>query len=663
MSKRFKLVVCWSVMLVFLFTLCPLSAFATPEEADAVFYKGNIYTVDEKNPKAQALVVRGDKLIYVGSTEEASKWIGTGTKVVDLEGKTVLPGLIDAHLHFPGEGTKQLQIDAFWKPKQEILDAVAEEYRNAKPGEWIKGRGWNQEVWDPAVFPTKEDLDKVAPDIPVILTRTCGHATWVNSKALEIAGITNDTEDPVGGEILRDANGEATGILTDQAQPFVTQHVPDFSDRQYIEALQLASKEVLSYGLTTVHDLGSGFEMIDLMKQLYESGDLKVRLYTMARVPGRPTTEELLTGLGDILANKPEIGLYNNHLTVRCVKISSDGSLGARSAWMLEDYSDRTGHPGNGKFSDEEIYQIVKKVRDAGWQVAIHAIGDACNRQTLDAMEKVLKKQPMEDHRYRIEHAQIVALEDIPRFAELGVLPSMQTVHATSDKNMAEDRVGPERIKGAYAWRKFIDAGSIIPNGTDAAVELVNPYHGLFAAVTRQSRDEEPAGGWYPGECMTRMEALKSYTLWAAYSGFDEKIKGSLEAGKLADFVVIDRDYMTCPVNEIKDIQALMTVVGGEIVYERDSKAPTVIWQGLPVIFNTGPVNVGGHIYAPADRMIQTIGVPFAYELNGSGHLPKNATQAILVDGQGYLSVRYICEKLNYRVSWCKESNTISITK
>lgn len=529
---------------------------------DAVYVNGTVYTVDDKNPKATAFAVKGDKFVKVGSDAEVMALGGRRTEVIDLQGKTVLPGLIDAHIHFSGIGEAKMRLDAFWKPKQEILDSVAAAYKQAKKGEWIQGRGWNQEVWTPAVFPTKEDLDKIAPDIPVYLGRTDGHAAWVNSKALEIGGVTKTTPNPQGGEIIRDANGEATGVLIDTARALVSKHIPLLNKDRVLESLIRAQEELVSLGLTGGHDAGCDLAMIDMMKGLYESGKLYVRLNERLRIPDGST--ELHE---EFYAAGKQIGLYDNRLTVRGIKISVDGALGSRGALMLKPYSDRPDSVGVVRVPADRLYAQVKRARQAGFQVSTHAIGDGGNRMVLDAYEKVLKEMPDADHRWRIEHAQVVALEDIPRFAQLGIIPSMQTVHATSDKNMAENRVGPDRIKGAYAWRKFLKTGVVIPNGTDAPVELVNPFHGLFAAVSRQSRDGKPAGGWYPEEKMTREEALKSYTLWPAYAAFEEKIKGSIEEGKLADFVVIDRDYMTCGESEIKDIRALQTVIGGKSVY------------------------------------------------------------------------------------------------
>ncbi len=537
------------------------------EVADAIYHNGNVYMVNDTFETAQAFAVRNGKFIYVGNDEGALALAGEGTKVTDLKGKTVLPGIVEAHLHYPLLGQMLLQVQAHWKPKEEILDAVKAAYPPAKKnGEWIVGRGWNQEVWEGEAFPVKEELDAIAPDVPVVLRRTCGHAAWVNSKALEMAGITRDTANPQGGEIIKDADGEPTGVLIDTAMNLVTNLVPPFTEEQHRRALLAAQKELLGYGITTAHDLGSSMEMIQRMEKLYESGDLQIRLYVMGSSGGYGKADE--AAYNAFYEVGPRIGLYDNHLTVRAIKFFADGSLGARSAWMLEEYSDKPGHFGNPRYEDDQLYQLVLGARKAGFQASTHAIGDGANHQVLNVYQRVLKEIPEpQDHRFRIEHAQVVRLDDIPRFAQLGILPSMQSVHATSDKNMAEDRVGPERIKGAYAWRKFLDAGSILPNGSDAPVELVNPFHGFYAAVTRMDREGSPVGGWYPEEKMTREEMLRSFTNWGAYAGFEEDIKGSIEVGKLADFVVVDRDPMSCPEEELKDIHALTTAVGGKEVY------------------------------------------------------------------------------------------------
>lgn len=567
-NKKVKLIsilVCM-VMVIGIFTQI---GFAEPEKkiADSVYINGNIYTVDKKFSTATAFAVKDGKFIYVGEVSKVDKYIGKETKVYDLKGQTVIPGLIDSHLHYSGLGTALQQLDCFWKQKQDILGLVAEAYSKAQPGEWITGRGWNQAAWNPAAFPTASDLDAVAPDIPVVLTRVCGHALWANTAAMELAGIDKDgiTPDPVGGEIYRDpATNKPTGIFTDTAMTLVTKFKPASSDRQQIEALVLAQEQLFSLGITSARDAGTGLNTINKMKSLYDSKDLNIRLYVM--VSAGETA--------NYFYNQPaklRTGLYGDRLNIRSLKLMADGSLGARSAWMLEEYSDRPGHIGNGRMTDEEAYVLVKEAALHGFQVNTHCIGDAANRQFLNVYERVIKELKLKDHRFAIEHAQVVALSDIPRFAQLGVLPSMQFVHATSDKNMAEDRVGSERIKGAYAWRKMIDSGSIIPNGTDAPVELVNPFHGLYAAVTRMDRDGTPEGGWYPEECLTREEALKAATIWGAYAQFEEDSIGSIEVGKLADFVIIDKDLMKCPAAEIKDINAKLTVLNGEIVYQAES--------------------------------------------------------------------------------------------
>ncbi len=529
--------------------------------ADSVYLNGNIYTMQSKDFSASAMAISGQKLVYVGDDEGVQPYIGDNTKVYDLEGQTVIPGIGEAHLHFSGIGTALLAIDAFWKPKEDILAAVKAEADRLPDGEWITGRGWNQEVWPDGQFPTKEELDAVAPNNPVFLVRTCGHATWANSMAIELAGITKDTPDPVGGEILRKPNGELWGIFTDTAATPIRSLMPPYSNERLEEALLLAQEQLLSYGITSAMDAGTSINNINLIKKMYEEGKLKLRMYEY--VSSDEAEEYFKIG--------PEIDLYDGHLTVRGIKFFSDGSLGARSAWMLDDYSDRPGHVGNGRYTDDELYTLFKAAHDNGFQSAIHAIGDAANKQAIDAYESVLQESPNPNHRFRIEHFQIARLEDIERLADLGMIASMQFVHATSDKNMAEDRVGPERILGGYAWRKVLNAGAVLANGSDAPVEMVNPYHGLYAAVSRAgTSDGLPMGGWYPEETLTRYEALRAFTWGSAYAQFEEKVKGSLEVGKYADFVVIDKDYMNCAVDEIKDIEALMTVVGGEVVFEAE---------------------------------------------------------------------------------------------
>ena len=565
MQNRIHLqIIRFFLIVVILLTACSSTPPPNEEAASLVIQNAVIYTVDADFSKASALAIRGRYLVYVGDRAGVQAYIGPNTKVLDLQGRTVLPGIIEGHMHLPMLGENLLKIDAYWKPRQAILDAVAARAGELAPGEWILGFGWNNEVWEDKNYPTKEELDAVAPDHPVVLTRTDGHMIWVNSMVLELAGVTRESSDPQGGEILRDAAGNPTGCLTDTAMEPVTQRIPQLSNKRKKEALMKGQAHLLSLGITSLVNAGTTVGDIENMKALYRDGKLHIRIYAF-----------ISSAWGEALGDNEksyyyrgiETGLFDQRLTIRGVKLFADGSLGSRSAALFSDYSDRPGHRGNLIYSDEELYRLVKEARRNGFQVATHAIGDAAVNQVLNVYRRVLQEHPADDHRFRIEHYQVSTLDDIPRLAALGVIPSMQATHATSDKNMAENRIGVERMKGAYAWRTIIDSGSIIVNGSDAPVELANPFHGLYAAVTRMDREGRPAGGWYPHQRMTRAEALKSFTIWAAYGQFEEKLKGSLEAGKLADFVVVDRDYMQCPADEIKEITPLLTVIGGEIRY------------------------------------------------------------------------------------------------
>ncbi len=535
--------------------------------ADSVYRNGRVYTVDGGFSVASALAIRGGRFICVGSDEDVGKHIGGRTEVVNLQGKTVLPGLINSHLHFLGVGLSLIHLDASLKAKQEILKGVADAYGRCMPGEWVKGWGWSQVLWEPDVFPTRQDLDSVAPDVPVILYRVCGHAAWVNSRVLELAGVSEDTADPPGGEVVRDVKGAPTGVLIDTAMNLVSRLVPDPTEKDKVQALLAAQEHLLSFGTTCARDADAccTLETVERMMKLYGSGDLKLRMYQMCS-PGE-TTEHFFR-----VPRHGRIGLFDDRYSIRSVKLMGDGSLGGGSAWLLDDYSDRPGHRGNPRYSDDELYGLVKEARGAGFQVNTHAIGDAAVRQALDAYERVLTEMPDPDHRYCIEHAEVVAMEDITRFARLGVLPSVQSIFTSSDWSMAESRLGKEseRLGGVNAFRRFIEFGSILPNGTDSPVEPVNLFHSLYAAVTRTDLTGRPPGGWQPDQCLSRQEALKSHTVWAAYARFEEDRLGSIEAGKLADLVVIDRDYMNCPEDEIKDIQALRTVIGGETLYIRE---------------------------------------------------------------------------------------------
>ena len=536
------------------------------DPADAIYINGNIYTVDKDFSVVSAIAVKDGKILYVGEdTEAIADFASVNTTVVDLEGRTVIPGLIESHMHYLMLGANAEAIDIFNKPKAEILEKVKAEAERLDDGEWICAMGWNNVLWDEP-YPTKEELDAVAPKNPVALDRVDGHATWFNSLALSIGGITLETPDPQGGEILKKEDGGIWGILTDTAAEIVSAQIPDdVSPERTLHRYQLADKEVLSYGITTLVDAGVSYDNFNLLKDAYSKSLLKVRAY------------EMLADGEDIkyiqAGNKPVQDLFGGKLSAKAVKLYADGSLGSRSAWLLEPYSDRAGHVGNGRMTDDETYNTIKRAAGYGFQVCTHAIGDAAVRQVIVQGKRVADELKIADHRFRIEHFQVAAAEDIPKAVEYGIIPAMQAVHATSDMNMAEDRVGPVRIKSSYAWRTVIDNGGIILNGSDSPVELVNPYDGLYAAVTRMDKEGKPSGGWYKELAMTREEALRSFTIWGAYGSFSEDTKGSLEVGKYADFVVIDRDYMKIPASDIYKIQALRTYIGGELVYEADDIA------------------------------------------------------------------------------------------
>jgi hypothetical protein len=404
--------------------------------------------------------------------------------------------------------------------------------------------------------------------------------------------------------------------------------------------------------------------MINLFHDLYKEGKMKIRLYSLI---GGDWGGTIGKAERDYIANNPpQKELYENRLSINAVKFFADGSLGSRSAALLEDYSDRPGHQGNYKFTDQQIYDEMKDAYNRGYQIATHAIGDGAINQVINTYERLMKENPRNDTRLRIEHFQVAQVSDIKRIVDLKILPAMQPTHATSDKTMAEDRIGKDRMAGAYAWRKVIDSGSIIIGGSDAPVELVNPYHGLYAAVTRADRAGQPEGGWYIGEAMTREEALKAFTIWTAYGQFEEDLKGSLEIGKLADFVVIDRDCMKCPANEIKDIQALTTVLGGEVVYQKDVSEISVIWQGVPVSFSVPPVIKDGRLYAETAALADKLGAEVDYT-EGSFELIMTRDgkalnlSVLLIGDQKLVPLRDVLEGFEYGLSWNNLSKSVSI--
>ncbi|GJM13885.1 MAG: amidohydrolase [Pseudohongiella sp.] len=479
---------------------------------------------------------------------------------IDGEGQTLIPGLIDAHGHVLSYGLSLLRVDLVGtETEQEAVQRVVDFAENNEQLEWIQGRGWNQVLWDSNEFPSASSLDAFIADKPVWLSRVDGHASWANSVAMELAGIDRFTEDPDGGQIIRDEDGNPTGVFIDNAADLVQEIIPPLNRDELKFALRTAMLELAKQGLTSVHDAGVGSGTIDAYKDLLEDGPLPIRVNMMLSAGDSAYEQRLAAG---------HYRSADDTLTMNSVKIAADGALGSRGAAMIDDYSDLAGHTGLLLHNPERLEYFMRAAMNAGFQVNTHAIGDNANKVVLDNYEQLIAESNSRDMRHRVEHAQILRYEDILRFAELGVIPSMQATHATSDKNMAVDRIGEVRIEGAYAWRKLIDAGALIANGSDFPVESPNPFFGLHAAITRQDKNNQPPGGWYPEEKMTTVEAFASFTIDAAYSGHQENLLGTLEPGKKADFILLDRDLFAIDESEIWQLEVDQTWVNGQRVTE-----------------------------------------------------------------------------------------------
>jgi hypothetical protein len=529
--------------------------------AETAFYHVSGYTSTSSGVRQFQVLIVSDDGRVVATGDSALLDEHPDAVRIDGGGHTLLPGLIDAHGHVYGLGELQDNLDLVGSSS--LADALRAlgRYAEAHPySKWITGRGWNQVLWPVRKFPRASDIDAVVADRPVWLRRVDGHAGWANSAALQLAGIDADTPDPQGGRIVRDSNGAPTGILVDNAMELVDSYVPPPTKDDIRRRYRSAIATLVSVGLTGVHDAGITLEQAEVYLSMAADGELGLRVFAM------------LLGNGPALdaIGHPLRGLGNDHLDIAAVKLFADGALGSRGAALLAPYSDDAENRGLPYWTQEELTAMAAKANRLGFQVAVHAIGDRANRMVLDTFEAIQHGQPS-PLRNRVEHAQVIALDDIPRFAELGVIASMQPTHATSDMNMAEDRIGPERIRGAYAWRRLLDSGAVLASGSDFPVESPNPFLGLYAAVTRQDRDGQPPGGWYADQAMTRAEALRSFTLTAAYAAHAEDGLGSLEPGKWADFILVDRDYFTVPASEIDDIRVLETWVGGKRVYRENS--------------------------------------------------------------------------------------------
>ena len=534
-----------------------------PRTADLILHHARIYTVDRANTIAEAVAVQGDRIVQVGSDADVLRLRGSSTRVIDLGGATMLPGLHDAHGHFTGLGeflrTLNLRGTTSY---QQIVDLVRQRVATAKPGEWILGRAWDQNDWADTQFPTHDALSAVSPANPVYLTRVDGHAGLANRAAMNLAGLTAGTVDPAGGRIIRDSRKEPTGVLIDNAQRLVSSHIPADNPQRLDEAILLADRELRRVGITTVDDAGTDGRTVDAYKRLIDAGQLKTRLYVMVRGS--------LASLQPFFAKGPIVDYAHHRMAVRAIKIVADGALGSRGAAMLDPYADEPRSRGLLTTPPEEIYAQTLAASKAGFQTAVHAIGDRANRLVLDTFERVQREVPgARALRMRVEHAQILDAAEIPRFAALGVIASMQATHATSDMPWVPARIGTARMEeGAYVWRKLLASGATVANGSDFPVEEPDPLKGIYAAITRQDPSGKPPGGWMPDQRMTREEALVSFTRTAAFAAHAETLTGSVEAGKLADLVVLSSDIMRVPPPEILKTTVRMTIVGGEIVYE-----------------------------------------------------------------------------------------------
>jgi len=530
------------------------------QQADMVVLNARVYTSDVNRPVAEALAVRGGRIAFVGSNRGALALAGPRTERLDLTGKTVITGMVDAHAHLLNLGLALRTVDLVGtRAYEEVVSRVVERAKTARPGEWIRGRGWDQNDWADTRFPTHDALSRAVPNNPVYLTRVDGHAALVNAKALELAQVTAATPDPSGGRFIRDSAGNPTGVLVDNAQGIVGRVIPAASRTELREQTLAAITEANRWGLTGIHDAGVGPEGIAVYEDLAKEGRYNLRNYVMIRA-----SDSVLDGF---LRRGPQKGLYEGRLWIRAIKITADGALGSRGAALLEPYSDDPGNTGLLTTPPERIKSVAVRALRAGFQVNVHAIGDRANRIVLDQFEAALREVPTADHRFRIEHAQILSYQDIPRFAELDLIPSMQGSHQTSDMYWAPNRLGWARLQGAYAWRSLLHTGVVIPNGSDFPVEAVNPLISFHSFVTRQDAENFPAGGWMPEQHTTRQEALFSITLWPAYAAFMENESGSLTAGKYADFVVLDRDIMTSAPEDILRTRVLLTVLGGKPIY------------------------------------------------------------------------------------------------
>lgn len=565
----------WITIFFLVFTVVLLPAGKKVQPADLVLINGKIVTVDESKPVVEALAIGQGRVLAVGSDKEIKSYISDSTQTIDLDGKLAIPGFIESHGHFNSLGYSKMRLDLMnVKNWDEVVDMVKAAVSKAKPGEWIRGRGWHQEKWDRVPNPNVEGLpfhdtiSRVSPENPVLLTHASGHSCFANAKAMELAGIDEKTPNPPGGEIIKDENGKPIGIFRETAQDllekaqdnYLAKRSPAQVLEEQLKAIKLADQACLASGVTTFHDAGVSFETIEIYKQLFRDNKLEVRINAMIGEPNERLMQDI--------SKYKIIGFADHHLTVRSIKRLIDGALGAHGAWLLEPYNSLPTSVGLNTESIDVMKATARIAIENGFQLCTHAIGDRGNRETLDIYEQAFKQHPdKKDLRWRIEHAQHIHPDDLPRFAKLGVIAAMQTIHCTSDGPWVIKRLGEKRAKeGAYVWRKLIDSGAVICNGTDVPVENIDTIANFYAAVTRKMKN---GNVFFGDQKMTREEALRSYTLNGAYASFEEGIKGSLTPGKLADITVLSRDIMTIPDDEILSTEILYTIVGGKVLYHK----------------------------------------------------------------------------------------------
>lgn len=552
---------------------------APQEFADLILLNGNIYTADAEGTRVEAIAVKNGRILKTGTDKEIGQLKGDSTEVIDLNGQFAMPGFIEGHGHYAGLGNSLMNLN-FLKSKSwdEIVSMVEARAKTARRNDWITGRGWHQEKWTKPIekavlgYPYHDALSAISPDNPVILHHASGHSLFANAKAMELAGITADTPNPPGGEIVRDARGTAIGVFEERAMSLITNayrvHLESLSKEEkkenWLKGIGLAEQECLSKGITSFQDAGSSFEELEWYRELAEAGKMNVRLWAMVRHPYH--------ALKDKLSGYPVINAGNSFFTCRAIKTELDGALGAYGAWLLAPYNDKPGFSGQNTTTIEEVRRIAGLALQHNMQLCIHTIGDKANRELLNLCDELFQNNPDgKNLRWRSEHAQHIDPADIPRFPQLGIIAAMQGIHCTSDAPFVVKRLGEERARtGAYPWRSLLDAGAVVTNGTDAPVEDVSAIESFYATVTRKRADTGMA--FFPEQRMTRAEAVHSYTLANAYAAFEEKDKGSLEAGKFADIVVLSNDLLDCPDEAILETTIRMTIVGGKVKFKSERR-------------------------------------------------------------------------------------------